>query len=191
MTQFEKRNCWLQGIWAVVKGYLVSLLGPTKVGRGMQPWSKVKIEPFLGTSSPMWLSTSRKRVHIRNEEYFFGRHLHKFCSFLFWVSSRVPHRKYSMAVLPNDSINSDLGTKPPSRTSDIIHYRRSHSLPPRRGPVHQSIIQPPFYHILEFVTMMTSKWALGLQQPLNPHYNYNKNIENNYYTLIYYHYFVL
>lgn len=44
---------------------------------------------------------------------------------------------------------------------------------------------------LEFVTMMTSKWALGLQQPFNPHYYNYKNIENNYYTLIYYHYFVL
>jgi hypothetical protein len=43
----------------------------------------------------------------------------------------------------------------------------------------------------EFVTMMTSKWALGLQQPFNPHYYNYKNIENNYYTLIYYHYFVL
>lgn len=54
-----------------------------------------------------------------------------------------------------------------------------------------SISSSSFLSILEFVTMMTSKWALGLQQPFNPHYYNYKNIENNYYTLIYYHYFVL
>lgn len=58
----------------------------------------------------------------------------------------------------------------------------------------ETISNPISFSVIpEFVTMMTSKWAPtpGFQQPFNPHYYNYKIYENNYYNLIYYHYFVL